>query len=119
MKFDGFVYDYLEENGKVTEAIVTDQRVAISYEQEGQHWQIAATCTDGLVYRGVLTTGGLSPECLVELAVFKAKSGAVIVFGEWLSKVTGNSHQYVFRLFPAMKSKIATSEIRKPARKRK
>jgi hypothetical protein len=119
MKYDGIVYDYLEENGKVTEAIVTDNRIAISYEQGGWKWQIAASSGDGRLFRGVLSSGGPDPECVVELAVYKAKTNALVVFGEWLGKETGNSFQFVFRLFPSAPLKKTSTKTRKPARKGK
>lgn len=110
MKFDGIAYDYLEESGSVKEAIVTAHRIAISWEQGGEDWQIVATSQDGCLYRGVLTSGGPSPECVVELSVFKAKTGAALVFGFWRSIELGNSYQFVFRLFPSSQPKAPSAK---------
>jgi hypothetical protein len=116
MKYQGKVYDYGEEDGVIKEAIVTHQRIAISFEQGGENWQIAADSNDGYLYQGVLSAGQ-KPDCIVELGLYKGKSGALMVFGTWRSVELGNAFQFLFRLFPSAPPKKATTKPRKPARK--
>lgn len=90
----------------------------MSFDQAGEHWQIAADSKDGYLYIGVLSAG-LKPDCVVELGLFKGKAGSLMVFGTWRSVELGNSSQFLFRLFPPGQPKEPVAKKRKPARKGK
>lgn len=118
MKFDGEVYD-MEQNGQVREAIIGDNRIALTYTFDDERWSLVATRKDELVYRGDLGSGIPNPECTVELGVYTSEAGAVILFGKWFSRVTGETEPIVFRLFPKKEPRIPATKLAKPARKRK
>ena len=120
MKFaEGIVYDYLDQNGEVNEAIVTPELVDVSFEELGHRWRIRATKFDEALYRGELSSSNQREYGTAELAVFKAATGAVMLFGKWTVTASGESSQILVQLFPASKHDEPTEETGTTARKSK
>jgi hypothetical protein len=118
MRYDGAVFDYLEQTGTIKEATVTSERIIVHYAQDGTEWHIGATRTEGLVYRGDLGSGH-SPECTVELAVYKSESGSILLFGRWASRRTGDTERFLLRLFPITEPVATAPEtVKKPKKKK-
>lgn len=105
MRFGGQVFDWLEVAGRITTAIVTTKRIAIEWEEDGSPYHLLATSDDRSLYRGQYGEGQLNPHCEIELKVFKARSGEVLLMGNWLNRVNGKGSPIVFRLVPEAKAK--------------
>jgi len=117
MRYDGAVFDFLDETGTIKEAIVTSERIIVHYSQDGTDWHIGAFRTDGLVYRGDLASGH-NPECTVELAVYKSESGSLLLFGRWASRRTGDTQHFLLRLFPIHEATAESKASKNPSKKK-
>jgi hypothetical protein len=117
MKYTGEVYDNLDDSDTVHDATVTSQRIVVTFQEDGATWHISAKRSEDGQFNGHLGSGGRNAECSIELGVYKAKSGALILFGEWISRETGNSQHIVIRLFrrelPKGSSPIPSKHVRR------
>jgi hypothetical protein len=105
MKMKGTVYDLYSGAvliNKVTDAIVTSEKIAIDWVQsdDGQECGLTTTSTDsGLTWKGTWTYPESQPPCTVELTQYVAKNGSIILSGPW-TRDDGHIGEFVIYLSP-------------------
>lgn len=103
MHFAGVVFDDPDEKGRVSDAIVRKDRVALIWEQDGETWHFSATPDDNGVFKGNYGAPRPDLDCELELQVFEARSGDVMLAGALRNRRNGNGSTIIFRLKPAGK----------------
>ena len=104
MRFVGSVCDYLEDWSRVREAIVTKDRVAIDWEEDGERWHVVAHSSDGgRTYRGNYGYDRPNPNWVMELKRYRAPDGAVLLLARWWDRDSGEEAECLFRLDPQPK----------------
>ena len=106
MRLTGTRYEELqwETSYRVAEAIVTTDRIALDWIEQGVRYHLLAHSHDGgLTYQG--NYGMFRPEeqWVIELTRYVATDGSVVLFGVWHDKDTGNEGSSMFKLQPAPK----------------
>jgi len=101
MRFIGTRYDHLqwETSHRVAEAIVTPERIALDWIEDGVRYHLLAYSQDGgFTYEG--NYGMFRPEeqWVIELSRYTATDGSVILFANWHDKDTGNEGTSMFEL---------------------
>ena len=92
MKLTGESFDVegLDEyTYEITDAVVTDKRISLDWEQDGFMYNAIMNSEDGTNYVGAF--GSPRPEngCHMEARRFKAKSGEELLWLKWNRKDTG------------------------------
>jgi hypothetical protein len=100
MKLTGTRYDNptWELSHQVEEAIVTPERVALDWLENGVRYHLLAYSHDGgLTYQG--NYGMFRPEedWVVELTGYTAIDGSAVLFGEWHEKGCSRAGSRLFR----------------------
>jgi hypothetical protein len=103
MKLSGTRFDdpNWEATHRVTEAIVTPERVALDWIENGVRYHLLAQSRDGgLTYQG--SYGMFRPEEQwgIELTRYTATDGSVLLSADWHEKDTGNEGSSLFALKP-------------------
>ena len=106
MRLTGTKYDDMQWGAsyQVVEAIVTPERVALDWIEDGVRYHLLAHSRDGgLTYQG--NYGMFRPEeqWIIELARYIGADGSVVLFGNWHDKDTGNEGSSMFELQPQEK----------------
>lgn len=89
-----------EPDWEIEEAIVTDERVAIDWTEDEEQWVLIAHSTDGTEYKG--SYGIDKPEygCEITLWRYEAKSGHVLLLGQYRDRQDGSGGWCMFELHP-------------------
>ena len=103
MKLTGEKHDSLhwEQSHPVQEAIVTPDRIALDWIENGVRYHLLAHSDDGgLTYQG--NYGMFRPEddWVVEIACYTAVNGSAILFCDWHEKDSGRAGSWMCRLRP-------------------
>jgi hypothetical protein len=92
-------YDY-----EVVEAVVTAQRIAIDWIENGEKFHVVAVSTDGgTTYRGTFGCTDPEPGWVMEIARYTAKNKTELLLAEWLQTDIGRAGSSVFRLWAERK----------------
>lgn len=97
-KFDSVLF---EGRRQVTEAIVTPERIALDWLENGVKFHLAAHSKDGgLTYQG--TYGMFRPEddWSVTATRYTAVDGSVVLYCDWHEKDTGRAGFWLCKLEP-------------------
>ena len=90
-----------EESHRVQEAIVTPERIALDWIENGVRYHLVAHSHDGgLTYQG--SYGMFRPEAdwVAEITRYTAVDGSVILFCDWHEKDSGLAGSSMYRLTP-------------------
>ena len=103
MRLTGTRYDDFQWEASywVAEAVVTPERIALDWIEDGVRYHLLAHSQDGgLSYQG--NYGMFRPEeqWTIELTRYTATDGSVVLFGNWHDKDTGNEGSSMFELQP-------------------
>ena len=96
VKFDSVLWDCSRQ---VTEAIVTPERIALDWLENGVKYHLVAHSQDrGLTYHG--TYGMFRPEddWSVRITRYTAVDSSVVLFCDWHEKDTGRAGFWICRL---------------------
>jgi hypothetical protein len=94
-----------EATWRVTEAIVTSERIALDWVEDGVPYHLAAHSRDGgLTYQG--NYGMFRPEepWVIELTRYTALDGSVLLLATWHEMDSGNEGSSMFNLKPQQES---------------
>lgn len=99
-RLTGYIYEDLcldEWDLNVSEAIVTDTRIAIEWKEDGQHFFLQAKSTDGVIYDGEMRD---VPEArtAVQITRYSARDGGELLICKWHNKLTGYEGDCIFEL---------------------
>lgn len=94
----GFVYE--EVDFHFTEAIVTKDRIAIDWNEEGTKAGLVAHSTDGSSYSGNMGFPRPDEEGFAEFRLYKAKDGELVLLGKWWRTDATNGGSWLLRLHP-------------------
>jgi hypothetical protein len=103
MRLTGEKYDGLhwEQSYLVQEAIVTTERIALDWIENGLRYHLLAHSHDGgLAYRG--NYGMFRPEkdWLAEITCYTGSDGSAVLFCDWHEKDSGRAGSWMYRLKP-------------------
>ena len=90
-----------EASYRVAEAIVTPERIALDWIENGVRYHLLARSQDsGLTYKG--NYGMFRPEeqWVIELTRYAAIDGSVVLLAYWYEKDSGNEGTSMFELKP-------------------
>jgi hypothetical protein len=107
MKYQGVLFDKLEETGKVKSAVLAPERVAIDWRESEGDFHLIATSDDGCHYRGNYGEPKPDPDLHMDLALFKASTGAVLLMGKWWNEESGDEGRVIFHLLTDAAAVIA------------
>jgi hypothetical protein len=98
MKYSGQSFNCQEGGSRITDAIITETRMAIDWVEDGYPASLVATSDNGLLYRG--TYGYPTPEerYRIEFRLFKDQTGEVLLFGRWWRTDTANGGLWLLQL---------------------
>jgi hypothetical protein len=100
-KLTGIIYDVdlSEYDSKIDEAVVTRNRIAIDWEEDGETLHLLAQSKDGgCSYVGNYGSPQPNKNWVMELTRYTATDGSVILIGYWRQKDTGNEGSCLFEL---------------------
>ncbi len=95
---------------RVAEAVVTPERIALDWIENGVRYHLLARSQDGgLTYQG--NYGMFRPEdqWVITLTRYTAVDGSVILLGNWYEKDSGNEGSSMFELKPEQSSSTSRS----------
>lgn len=103
MRLTGTRYDgpNWEASHRVAEAVVTPERIALDWIENGVQYHLLAHSQDGgLTYQG--NYGMFSPEeqWAIELTRYTAVDGSAVLLANWYEKDSGNEGSSMFELKP-------------------
>ena len=90
-----------EASYRVAEAVVTPERIALDWIENGVRYHLLAHSEDGgLTYQG--NYGMFRPEehWVIELTCYTAVDGSAVLFANWYEKDSGNEGSSMFELKP-------------------
>jgi hypothetical protein len=91
-----------EASYRVAEAVVTPERIAVDWIENGIRYHLLAHSQDGgLTYQGHY--GMFRPEehWTIELTRYSAVDGSVVLMANWYEKDSGNEGSSMFELRPS------------------
>ena len=103
MKFTGLVYEDVsldEYNYEVLDAVVTDTRIAIDWDENGEPYHLKARSTNGVTYNGNYGTPRPNSQWHMELTRYSSRDGCELLIGEWNERDSGSTGMCVFELEP-------------------
>ena len=93
MRMVGIAYDFDEDElpvAEITEAIVTDQRIALDWKEDGENFHAALTSSDdGISYEGEFGSPRPHAGCEVKGYRYDGKAGDVVLWLSWCRDDTG------------------------------
>ncbi len=101
MKYNARSYKF-EPAYRITDAVVTDDRVSLDWEEANWTGHLEATSTDGQTYVGTYGYPRLDSDYHVEFTLFRANAGAKLLFGRWWGK--DGEGQWLIHLLPESNS---------------
>lgn len=100
----GHIFDF-EENAlddphyEICEAVVTSERIALDWVEDGETFHVLATSRDGgSIYRGRYGCPKPQPGWEMEIARYTAKNNAELLVAKWTQSEDGNSGLMIIRL---------------------
>ena len=90
-----------EASHRVAEAVVTPERIALDWIENGVRYHLLAHSQDGgLTYQG--NCGMFRPEeqWVIELTHYTAVDGSAVLLADWYEKDSGNGGSSMFKLKP-------------------
>lgn len=102
MRLSGQMYEVEgmdEYEGDVQDAVVTNERIAMDWEEDGEALHAVLHSTDGgYSYKGTFGEPVLDPNCLMEAWRFKSLAGDELLWATWYRKDTGFGGTSFFHL---------------------
>lgn len=101
MAFSGWIFDDVpldEYDYDVKEAVVTDTRIAIDWDEEGTIFHLKASSTDGVMYQGNYGTPRPDSTCHMELTRYLSREGDELLIGKWTDLESGATGMCIFEL---------------------
>jgi len=90
-----------EASYQVAEAVVTPERIALDWIENGVRYHLLAHSQDGgLTYQGHYGMFRLEEQWVIELTLYTAVDGSVILRANWYEKDSGNEGASMFELKP-------------------
>ncbi len=98
MRYSGRSFGYEETGTRISDAIITENRLAIDWLEDGYPASLIVTSDDGLQYQG--TFGYPAPEerYRVEFRRFNDQTGEVILIGRWWQSDMAEGGNWMLRL---------------------
>ena len=84
----------------VTRAIITKQRIAVDWLEEGVQGGIVTTSEDGVTYRGHYGYPRPEERYHGDFRVYKGANDEILLLGEWWRTDTPDGGMWLFRLTP-------------------
>jgi hypothetical protein len=101
MRLSGTRYDGPEWDAtyRVAEAVVTNERVALDWIEDGVRYHLLAHSRDGgLTYQGNYGMFRPEPPWTIELVRYTAIDGSVVLLATWYEKDSGKEGTSMFQL---------------------
>lgn len=90
---------------RVVEAVVTPERIALDWIDNGAQYHLLAHSQDGgLTYRGNYGMFRPEEEWVIELTRYTAVDGSAVLLARWHEKDSGNEGSTMFELKPQEES---------------
>jgi hypothetical protein len=84
---------------EISEAIVTRDRIAMDWEEDGTDFHLIARSNDGgATYQGNYGSPSPHQERTIELTKYVAADKAVLLLGKWYERDSGNEGWTIFEL---------------------
>ncbi len=102
MKYTGFMYftGYVLEDGIVTDAVLTANRLGIDWREDGYVGHLSAETIESNFFRGTAEyKPGSWGAYQSELRLFRSEKD-VLLFGTWRSNISGEEGRWTFVLTP-------------------
>ena len=110
MKYQGNSFS-LAPSHRVTDAVITKERISLDWEEAGASGHLEASSTDGVRFKGTYGYRQPLPSRHIELTLFKSEGSGLALVCHWWNTENGNEGDWLFQLRPKSTAAPSDAEV--------